>query len=94
MIKSTLSSYERCSGQSVNFEKSGIYFSADIRRDKQVELSNILGVRINGTNNLELPSLVGRSKTIVFGYLKDKACKHIQGWYKKPVSRAEKTILI
>lgn len=30
----------------------------------------------------------------VFGYLKYRASKRIQGWYKKPISRAGKTILI
>lgn len=95
-VKSILSNYEQCSGQSVNYTKSGIYFSANIRQDKQAELSNILGVHnsIVGTNYLGLPSLVGRSKTRVFGYLKERASKRIQGWFKKPISRAGKTILI
>lgn len=96
IIKSILTSYEKCSGQSVNYQKSGIYFSANIQRDKQTELSNICGVHnnIEGMNYLGLPSLVGRSKMRVFGYLKDRAAKRVQGWHKKPVSRAGKTVLI
>lgn len=68
----------------------------NIRRDKQVELSEILGVHneITNTNYLGLPSLVGRSKKRVFGYLKERASKRIQGWLKKPISRAGKIVLI
>lgn len=74
-IKNILLNYEIQSGQSVNYQKSGIYFSANIRRDKQVAISDILGVHggITDTNYLGLPSLVGRSKMRVFGYLKDRA---------------------
>lgn len=95
-IKSILINYERCSGQSVNYQKSGIFFSANTRQQKRQELSNILGVHnsIEGSNYLGLPSLVGKSKTRVFGYLKERARKRIQGWYKKPVSRAGKSVLI
>lgn len=95
-IKSILSKYEKCSGQSVNYQKSGVFFSANISQQKRHELSNILGVHnsIEGSNYLGLPSLVGKSKTRVFGYLKERARKRIQGWYKKPVSRAGKSVLI
>lgn len=95
-VKAILSTYERVSGQSINYQKSGIFFSPNIRREKQMELSDILGVYngITNTNYLGLPSLIGRSKTRVFGYLKDRANQRIQGWCKKPISRAGKTILI
>lgn len=95
-VKSILMAYERSSGQSINYQKSGIYFSANIRRDKQMEITNILGVHndISNTHNLGLPSLVGRSKKLVFGYLKERASQRTQGWSKKPMSRARKTVLI
>lgn len=95
-VKSILMAYERSSGQSINYQKSGIYFSANIRRDKQMEITNILGVHndISNTHNLGLPYLVGRSKKLVFGYLKERASQRTQGWSKKPMSRARKTVLI
>ncbi|XP_074374616.1 putative mitochondrial protein AtMg00310 [Apium graveolens] len=37
---------------------------------------------------LELPSLVGRSKKRVFGFIKDKVWQRIQGWKAKPISKA------
>lgn len=49
---------------------------------------------IVNTKYLGLPSLVGRSKRQVFGYLKEKATKRIQAWQKKSISRAGKTILV
>ncbi|KAL8126745.1 hypothetical protein AgCh_013868 [Apium graveolens] len=52
-IKQLLVNYESCSGQSVNFQKSGVFFSANVRRDKQLEISSILGVH----NDLELEQM-------------------------------------
>lgn len=74
-IKAILMSYERSSGQSINFQKSGVFLSANVRRDKQLELTGILGVHsdISSSNYLGLPSLIGRSKKSVFCYLKERA---------------------
>ncbi|XP_074322978.1 uncharacterized protein LOC141659936 [Apium graveolens] len=84
-IKELLLSYETCSGQSVNFQKSGVYFSANVNNAKQDEISAILGVHNDLTKikYLGLPSLVGRSKRRVFSYLKDKASRRIQSWIFK-----------
>lgn len=56
----------------------------------------MLGVTNDLQNNkyLGLPSLVGRSKKKVFGFIKDKVWKKVQGWRTKTVSQAGKTILI
>lgn len=64
----------------MNFRKSGVYFSANMRRELQMDISNILGVHngIINTKYLGLPSLVGRSKMRVFQYLKDRTSKRIQ----------------
>lgn len=95
-IKTLLVNYEKCSGHSVNFQKSGIFFSANVTEEKREEISQILGVHTSITNTkyLGLPSLVGRSTRRVFQYLKDKAKKRIQGWQTKPMSQGGKTVLI
>lgn len=95
-VKEILTGYEDLSDQSVNFQKSGILFSANVRRDKQEELANILGVHNDITNSkyLGLPTLVGRSKKRMFGFIKDRVSKKIQGWRNKPISRAAKSVLI
>ena len=43
---------------------------------------------------LGLPVFVGRSKTHVFGYLKERIWKRIQGWKERMLSRAGKEIMI
>lgn len=49
---------------------------------------------ITNTKYLGLPSLVGRSKKRVFGYLKENACKRIQACQTKPISQSGKIVLI
>lgn len=59
-----LKDYECRSGQSVNLQKSGVFFSANVGQEKREELSAILGVSndLRDSKYLGLPSLVGRSK--------------------------------
>lgn len=84
------------SGQEINYQKSGIMFSSNVRTDKQVQLAAILGVHndISNSHYLGLPSLVGRSKKRVFGYVKDRVVKRIQGWNSKLISKGGKSVLI
>ncbi|KAL8127117.1 hypothetical protein AgCh_014147 [Apium graveolens] len=95
-IKAVLNEYEARSGHAVNFQNSGVYFSANVSPTKQEELKAVLGVY----NNLEegkclgLPSLIGRSKKIVFNFLKERVNKKIADWSNKTLSKAGKTILI
>lgn len=46
------------------------------------------------TKYLGLPQLIGQSKKRIFGYLKERASKRIQGWQAKLISQAGKTVLI
>lgn len=96
VVKTILDEYARCSGQSINYQKSGICFSSNVRVDKQVEISTILGVTsdLQDSMYLGLPSLVGRSKKRVFGFVKERLWKRLQGWKAKKISRAGKTVLI
>ncbi|XP_062076041.1 uncharacterized protein LOC133780185 [Humulus lupulus] len=43
---------------------------------------------------LGLPNIIGRNKTVVLGFLKDRIRKRIQGWDAKLLSRAGKEILL
>ncbi|WOH12050.1 hypothetical protein DCAR_0831548 [Daucus carota subsp. sativus] len=96
VVKEILNNYELLSGQAVNYHKSGIFFSSNVRRDKQQELSNILGVTndLSTNNYLGLPSLVGSSKYSVFKFLKDRIWKRIHGWNAKLLSKAGKAVLL
>lgn len=95
-VKNILVRYEEISGKAVNFQKSGVLFSANVRRDKQEELGNILGVHndITTINYLGLPAMVGRSKKRMFGFINNRVHKRIQDWRAKPISRASKEVLL
>lgn len=95
-VKAVLNEYEAWSGQAVNYQKSGVFFSANVRRDKQEELKTVLGVYndLGESKYLGLPSLVGRSKKTVFNFLKERVSKKIAEWSNKTLSRAGKTILV
>lgn len=95
-VKEVLNRYEFFSGQAVNYQKSAIFFSSNVRTDKQSEIKNILQVH-NGIGNskyLGLPSLIGKSKKPVFSYLKDKIWAKIKSWNTKLLSRAGKAVLL
>lgn len=44
LIKALLNSYETMFRQAVNYQKSGVFLSANVRRDKQQQMTSILGV--------------------------------------------------
>lgn len=43
-LKQILAYYERVSGQAINYEKLGVYFSWNVPEDRRDELRNILGI--------------------------------------------------
>lgn len=95
-IKSLLNRYEANSGQAVNYFKSGIFFSANVRLDKQQEVRNILEVNndLKDSKYLGLPSFVGRSKKAVFSFIKERVWRRVQDWSHKNLSKAGKTVMV
>ena len=95
-VKEILRIYEAVSGQAINFQKSEIFFStntseADIEVVKEVlQVSKGLGNR----RYLGLPSMVGRNKKAIFGYLRDRVWNRIQQWPGKHLSKAGREVLI
>lgn len=89
-IKTILNIYENASGQAINYGKSGIFFSNNVDDPKQSELANILGVSqaLNTGRYLGLPSMIGRKKTEIFSYLKDRLWRRINDWKGKFLSKA------
>ncbi|XP_060969989.1 uncharacterized protein LOC115713780 [Cannabis sativa] len=95
-VQEVLSKFEEASGQKVNYSKSSIFFSTNTTLSTRNNISQRLGMSIAGTNSLYLglPSTISRNKTAVFGYLKERVRKRIDGWESKFLSRAGKEILI
>lgn len=72
----------------MNFQKSDVFYSPTFAKQKE-ELSAILHISndLHDSKYLGLPSFVGRSKKRVFGFVKDKVQKSIQGWKTKHILR-------
>ncbi|XP_019182124.1 PREDICTED: uncharacterized protein LOC109177267 [Ipomoea nil] len=95
-IKGCLISYERMSGQSVNFNKSCIVFSRNTAANLRIAVAGTLNV-IQSDNigkYLGLPMGVGRNKKEVFSYIEAKLIHRLSGWNKKILSKASKEILL
>jgi hypothetical protein len=95
-VNRILSTYEACSGQVVNKEKSAILFSKNTKKEVKVDLMEQLNIPKEGFSGkyLGLPVYIGKSKVKAFQYLKEKVWKILQGWKQKLLSKAGKEILI
>lgn len=95
-LKSLLNGYGSTSGQSINYQKSSVFFRGNVRRDKQEAIKFILEVQndLKDSRYLGLPSLVGRSKKSVFNYVKERVWRRVQDWNNKTLSKAGKTIMV
>ncbi|KAJ8649331.1 hypothetical protein MRB53_002354 [Persea americana] len=80
----------------INFQKSGIYFSSNVLQEVRDLVSSILEVShpLDTGRYLGLPSLIGRRKKAVFGFLRDRLWRKIQGWHGKLLSQAGREILL
>lgn len=88
--------YEHASGQRVNLEKSETCFSINVKRPVQLKLVEILGVNHVDRHEkyLGMPTLVGRNRSLCFGYLKDRLWKRLKTWKGKMLSTAGKKVLV
>ena len=95
-IANILQTYERAFGQSINLEKSSIYFSSNTSERQKGQILEVLGVKEvdRFESYLGLRTLIGRAKYSTFSFLKDRIWKKFQGWKCILLSRARKEILI
>lgn len=96
VLKHILSVYEECSGQMINAEKSAIMFSPNTSSDDRQGVMGALNIRSETFNEkyLGLPVYVGRTRTNVFAYLKERIWQRVQGWKENLLSKAGKEVLI
>ncbi|XP_038997132.1 uncharacterized protein LOC120121932 [Hibiscus syriacus] len=95
-IKGILIVYGECSGQVVNLDKSGIFFSSNVIEENRRDVKRILGVEssANPEKYLGLPAIVGRARKGAFANLKDKFGSGIQSWNVRVLSQGGKEVFI
>lgn len=81
-IMQLLQIFETTSGQQINVGKSSIFFSKNTPNSLKQKLSQQLKFAEAGDQSfyLGLPNIVGRNKSSLFGFLKDKMHDRIQWW--------------
>ena len=91
-----LQTYAKASGQSINLEKSSMYFSRNTPHNQKDEIMQTLGVKEvdRFESYMGLRTLVGCSKYHSFSFLKDRVWKKLQSWKGMLLSKAGKEVLI
>ncbi|XP_026459393.1 uncharacterized protein LOC113360057 [Papaver somniferum] len=92
----TLRIFSDSSGQVVNYQKSGIYFSKKVENEHCKLLARILKVgRITKDDTyLGTPLFFNRSKSFNYQNMLDRVYNRVQGWKAKFLSQAGRTTLI
>ncbi|XP_057452723.1 uncharacterized protein LOC130744566 [Lotus japonicus] len=95
-IKSILTTYERASGQVINLDKSLLSVSRNVLENCFIDLQQLLGVKAVDSYDkyLGLPTIIGKSKSRIFSFLKERVWKKLKGWKEKTLSRAGREVLI
>lgn len=91
-----LNSFESASSQKINVEKSSIFFSKNTSQEIKTELCATLRFQEAGQNSTypSLLNIMGRNKSVLLGYLKQRMHDRIQGWDKSFLSKGGKEILL
>uniref|UniRef100_A0A803NFE6 Reverse transcriptase domain-containing protein n=1 Tax=Cannabis sativa TaxID=3483 RepID=A0A803NFE6_CANSA len=94
-VRELLFKFENASGQQVNLTKSSIFYSTNTwARRSQLNHTLRMSQATENSTYLGLPSTMGRNKTAIMGFLKDRVRKRLQGWEGKFLSRAGKEVLV
>ncbi|XP_074265956.1 uncharacterized protein LOC141588411 [Silene latifolia] len=95
-IANIISKHERASGQKINLDKSEMVFSKKVGSQMRDTVKALLGVREvdKYEKYLELPTIIGKSKKVIFASLKERIWKKMRGWKKKFLSKPGKEVLI
>lgn len=91
-----LQSYENASGQKINLGKSQLSFSRNVLSIIVDELTQLMGVKEveSYEKYLGLPTIIGKSKTQVFNFVKEKVWKKLKVWKERALSSAIRKVLI
>lgn len=91
-----LKRFEQASGQSINCSKSSIFFSKNTVGDDRDQICSVLSVpeAEESSTYLGLPSIMGRNKGAILGFLKNKMSNRIQSWDGRILGRGGRDVLI
>ncbi|XP_050242148.1 uncharacterized protein LOC126691116 [Quercus robur] len=95
-ITEILQKYAGASSQSINLQKSLVFFSKNTPCDQRQASASALGVKVveSFDTYLGLPTLIGHAKYQTFSFLQDRVWKKLQGWKGTMLFRAGKEVLI
>ncbi|XP_074326550.1 uncharacterized protein LOC141664498 [Apium graveolens] len=95
-VMSLLSVFEKVSGQKINVEKSNVFFSQNVQQETKTEILQVTGFMeaSASTQYLGLPNCIGRNKSAILGYLKDRVRNRIQSRNGKLLNKSGKEILL
>lgn len=87
-----LDTFEKSFEQSINFDKSMIFFNPNTPDVKRTTLSRLLKMKVvdNIDGYLSLPIPVGKKKLVVFQNIIDRVANRINSWSKRLLSNGEK----
>ena len=95
-IQNLLDTYEKASGQQLNRNKTGLFFSKSTPPVMLNLIKEFLGVQESKHHEkyLGLPSLVGKYKKASLLFIKEKVLAKLQGWKEQLLSQAGREILL
>ncbi|KAK8710499.1 hypothetical protein V6N13_145819 [Hibiscus sabdariffa] len=81
-IKGILDCYSAATGQIINFDKLGLFFSSNVLSYNRLDVQRILGISSTTSPEkyLGLPSMVGRDKKAAFANLRDRFHENVDKW--------------
>lgn len=91
-----LNTFERASGQKINENKSSTFFSRNTDQGIRNVICSMMKFQeaYAGTKYLGLLNIIGRNKSGVLDYLKDRLRDRVQGWEQNYLSRGGKELLL
>ena len=84
-VQEILKNFEKVSGKVINLDKSQLFCSQNVGGIRIDELNQLLGFKAVESFDmyLGLPIIVGKSKTQVFNFVKERVWKKLKGWKEK-----------
>ena len=95
-LTTLLGKYETASGQSINRQKTTLFFSRNTKPKVRNAIQQLLGAKVmmDCEKYLGLPMSRGKSKVNTFKEIQEKITKWVMGWKEKFISKARCEILI